>query len=99
MSVGDKVLVRRVAFDGKHMIQATYKDDVYTVVSQKNPDIPLFTVRSGDIEKTLHRNLLYLLDLHEDEVDEADVDEKDEAADADKHADVDDEKEKDVIKD
>jgi len=66
-------------------------------VSQKNPDIPVFTVRSGDIEKTLHRNLLYLLDLHEDEVDEADDDEQDEAADADKHADVDEDKKKDVI--
>jgi len=74
--------VRRVAFDGKHKIQDTYEDDVYTVVSQKNPDKPVFTVRSGDVEKTLHRNLLYLLDLHEDEVDEADGDEEDEAADA-----------------
>jgi len=69
ISEGDQVLVRRVAFDGKHKLADTYKDDIYTVVCQMNPDVPVYRVRSGGKEKVLHRNLLYLVyyrDLDED---------------------------------
>ena len=56
ISVGDQVLVRRVAFNGKHKLADTYKDDIYTVVCQMNPDVPVYRVRSGGNEKVLHRN-------------------------------------------
>ena len=58
---GDRVLVKIVAFDGKHKISDRWEDDIYVVVRQPNPMIPVFIVQkeSGEGKKrTLHRNLL-----------------------------------------
>jgi len=65
ISKGDRVLVRRVAFDGMHKLADTYEDDIYIVVCQMNPDVSVYCVLSGYKEKVLHQNLLYLVD-HQD---------------------------------
>ena len=61
LRVGDRVLVRIVAYDGKHKIADKWEDNPYLIISQPNEDIPVFTVRREDGEgrcKVLHRNLL-----------------------------------------
>ena len=52
ISVGDKVLVRILAHEGKHKISDTFEDSTFTVISQKDTDITVFTVKSEDgVEK------------------------------------------------
>ena len=61
LGTGDRVLVKVVAFDGKHKIADRWEDHPYIVLSQPNPDIPVYKVSREDGEgrcKTLHRNLL-----------------------------------------
>lgn len=58
---GDKVLVRKVAFEGKHKIADKWEDNIYIVLDQPNLDIPVFRVQKEDGTgriRTLHRNLL-----------------------------------------
>ena len=58
---GDRVLVKILAFDGKHKLADRWEDGVYIVLSQPNQDIPVFVVRreNGEgRERTLHRNHL-----------------------------------------
>ena len=62
ISIGDKVLVKILKFEGKHKIEDRYENDIYTVVGQPNVQIPVFDVRSDEgIEKRLHRNHLFRL--------------------------------------
>ena len=62
IQIGDKVLVKKLKFEGKHKIEDRYENDIYTVVGQPNVQIPVFNVRSEEgVEKTLHRNHLFLL--------------------------------------
>lgn len=63
--IGDKVLVRRMAFDGKHKIEDRYEEEVYTVEEQPIPEIPVFKIRLGDKVRTLHRNLLFVIENHD----------------------------------
>ena len=60
ISMGDRVLVKRVAFDGKHKLADKWEEEVYTVVEKPNSDIPVYVVQTEDKQKkrTLHRNLL-----------------------------------------
>ena len=39
---GDRVLVKILAFDGKHKIADRFEEDVYTVIEQTIPDIPVY---------------------------------------------------------
>ena len=58
---GDRVLVKVVAFEGKHKLADKWEDEPYIIQSQSNEDIPVFVVRkeSGTGKnRTLHRNLL-----------------------------------------
>ena len=58
---GDRVLLRNVGIPGKHKLGDKWGKYPYIVVSQPNPDIPVFRVRpetGGGRVKTLHRNLL-----------------------------------------
>jgi transposase InsO family protein len=57
---GDRVLVRRTAFKGKHKLANKWETDPYIVITQPNKDVPVFVLRkeNGKIERTLHRNLL-----------------------------------------
>lgn len=61
ISIGDKVLVRNVAFKTKHKLADKWQDTEYEVISQPNPDLPVFVVKSLDdrgVSRTLHRNML-----------------------------------------
>ena len=58
---GDRVLVKIVVFDGKHKISDRWEEDIYQVVRQPNPKIPVYVVQKENGEgrkRTLHRNLL-----------------------------------------
>lgn len=61
VEIGDRVLVRNVGLKNKHKLSDKWGEDPYVVVSQPNPDVPVFRVRpekrSGR-ERVLHRNLL-----------------------------------------
>ena len=57
---GDRVLVKIVAYDGKHKIADRWEDVPYVVIQQRNPEIPVYTVIREDGEgrtRELHRNL------------------------------------------
>ena len=57
----DRVLVKIVAFDGRHKIADKWEEDIYVIVSQPNSDIPVFKVRKENEtgrDRVLHRNLL-----------------------------------------
>ena len=61
MEAGDRVLVRNLGIQGKHKLGDKWGRYPYIVVSQPNPDIPVFRVRPENgigRERTLHRNLL-----------------------------------------
>jgi len=58
---GDRILVKIVAFDGKHKLADKWEEDVYVVLDQPNIDIPVFVVQREDgtgKKRTVHRNLL-----------------------------------------
>jgi transposase InsO family protein len=58
---GDRVLVRVLAFGGKHKLANKWEEEVYVVTRQPNPDVPVYTVRKEldptQRERTLFRNL------------------------------------------
>jgi transposase InsO family protein len=61
VKVGDRVLVRNVALQGKCKLADRWQPDAYVVVSQPNADIPVYSLRRENgqgASKTLHRNLL-----------------------------------------
>nr|KAG5692917.1 hypothetical protein BaRGS_031421 [Batillaria attramentaria]KAG5699313.1 hypothetical protein BaRGS_004250 [Batillaria attramentaria] len=53
---GDRVLVRILAFEGKHKLSDKWEEDVYTVESQPNQEIPVYVVAKED-DKRLMRPL------------------------------------------
>ena len=60
-SIGERVLVKVLAFEGKHKIQDRFEEDIYTVIEQPNERIPVYRVRSetSNTVNTLHRNRLF----------------------------------------
>jgi hypothetical protein len=61
VAVGDRVLVRHVGLRGKHKLANYWEDDVYNVIDQPDPTIPVFTVKKEgkhSKHRILHRNLL-----------------------------------------
>ena len=61
LEVGDRVLVKTLAFDGKHKLADRWDEFAYIVISQPNKDIPVFVVEREDGEgrrRSLHRNHL-----------------------------------------
>jgi hypothetical protein len=60
--VGDRILVRKVRFDGTHKLVDKWEKDIYVVLNQPDPEIPVFDVRpecgTGKTRR-LHRNLLH----------------------------------------
>ena len=63
---GDHVLVKVVAWEGKHKIADRWEDELYTVLKQSNPDIPVYVVQredKDDPKQTLHRILLLPINL------------------------------------
>ena len=67
LNVGDSVLVKNLGLKGKHKLANKWRDEVYTIVSQPNPDIPVFQVQHESQVKTLHRNNLLRFNVPEDE--------------------------------
>ena len=73
---GDRVLVKKLAFTGKHKLADRWEPEIYIVTDQPNRDIPVYIVqiesRTGGkrCRRTLHRNHLLpigeLLSLDED---------------------------------
>ena len=61
LAKGDRVLVKVLAFEGKHKIQDRFEKDVYIVTDQPNDQIPVYKVKSetSSTTKTLHRNHLF----------------------------------------
>ncbi|XP_033730411.1 uncharacterized protein LOC117319771 [Pecten maximus] len=58
---GDRVLVKVLAFEGRHKLADRWEPDVYIVQSQPNRDIPVYTILRENGEgksRTLHRNHL-----------------------------------------
>lgn len=62
LEVGDKVLIKVLAFEGKHKLANKFEDEECVIVEQPNVDIPVFKVKSSDGRlRTLHRNNLLAL--------------------------------------
>lgn len=62
LEIGDRVLVKRVAFKGKHKLADKWETEIYVVVAQPNSEIPVYTVKKESQKgtcRTLHRNLLF----------------------------------------
>ena len=56
LELGDRVLVKVLAFDGKHKIADKWSEDVFIVIEQPNIEIPIYKVRrenGSDGEKFL----------------------------------------------
>ena len=64
LEVGDRVLVKILAFDGKHKLSDKWTEEIYVVTEHPNLDIPVYKVKreNGEgSERILHRNnLLHL---------------------------------------
>ena len=60
LEIGDRVLVRRLAFDGKHKISDKFEEEIFIVTEQHRPDIPVYKVEgeTTGLMKTIHRNHL-----------------------------------------
>ena len=63
LEIGHLVLVRKIAWKGKHKIQYRWESDEYQVIGQPTPGIPVFKVVcvAGGRTRILHRNLLLSL--------------------------------------
>ena len=72
---GDQVLVKILAFDGKHKIADKFEEELYTVIDQNKEDIPVYKLRGNDTGKIkhLHRNHIFLV-KHQDEIDTDEID-------------------------
>ena len=64
LEVGGRVLVKIVAFDGKHKLSDKWTEEIYIVTEHPNVDRPVYKVKRVDgegLERILHRNnLLHL---------------------------------------
>ena len=60
LEIGDLVLVRKTAWNGKHKIQDRWQSDEYQVIEQSTPGIPVYKVQcvAGGRTRILDRNLL-----------------------------------------
>ena len=78
LSIGDHVLVRQLAFEGKHKIADKYEEDLYEIVDQPKLDIPVYKIRreTDGKERTLHQNHLLRVDGMNTEEEKEDEEEK-----------------------
>ena len=69
LTVGDRVLVRKLAFTGKHKLADKWEPEVHVIISQPNEDIPVYTIepelrhskdgkKKRRVQRTIHRNHL-----------------------------------------
>lgn len=70
---GDTVLVKKTVFSGREKLADKWEDDIHVVISQPNPELPVFKIkpvsRPGRV-RTLHRNLLLPV-ANDDEADKS----------------------------
>ena len=76
----DIVLVKRVAWKGRHKIQNKWEPNEYVVIEQPNLEIPVYKVKSLEDKKirTLHRNMLLPLGVKFLPEDDSDQDSEEE---------------------
>ena len=61
VTVGDRVLVRNIALQGRHKLANRWEDHIYVVLDQPSGKVPVFVVQREDRQgrkRTLHRNML-----------------------------------------
>lgn len=61
LDVGDRVLVKALAFDGKHKIANRWEEEIYVVLDHPNLEVPVYVVKKENGQgrkRTLHRNHL-----------------------------------------
>ena len=60
LEIGDRVLVRRLAYDGKHKISDKFEEEIFIVTEQPRADIPVYKVEgeTTGLMTTIHRNHL-----------------------------------------
>ena len=65
LQIDDIVLVKRVAWKGRHKIQNKWEPSEYVVVDQPNLKVPVYKVKSleDNKERVLHRNMLLPLGI------------------------------------
>ena len=67
IDIGDKVLVKILAHEGKHKTSDKYEEPMYRVIGQPREDIPVYQVRAPDgTVKTVHRNHLHPVNYLDD---------------------------------
>ena len=68
--MGDKVLVRRLSFEGIQKTEDRFEPHMYVVLELPRPNIPVFRVRSEETnrERTIHRNDSRLVDHQNREI-------------------------------
>ena len=56
LDIGDLILVRKIAWKGRHKIQDRWESNEYQVIRQPNPGIPVYEVNSvaGGRTRVLH---------------------------------------------
>ncbi|KAH3736746.1 hypothetical protein DPMN_043319 [Dreissena polymorpha] len=67
LEIGDKGLVKILAFKGKHKIAGLFEEELYTVIEQISDNVPVYKVQ-GEVTKsvkTLYRNHLHLVRINE----------------------------------
>ena len=76
LQIDDLVLVKRVAWKGRHKIQNKWEPSEYVVVEQSNLKVLVYKVRSLEDgkERILHRNILLPLGIKFIPEDESDHD-------------------------
>ena len=80
MQVHDTVLVKRVAWKGRHKIQIKWEPSEYVVVEQPNMKVPVYKAKSLEDNKirVLHRNMLFPLGIKFIPEEESDQDSEEE---------------------
>ena len=70
ISVGDYVLVRKLAFQGKHKIADKFEEETYKVIEQPRSEFPVYKIEGIETkrERTMHRNHLLRLDRADKDV-------------------------------
>ena len=65
LQIDDLVLVKRVAWKGRHKIQNKWEPEEYVVLSQPNKSVPVYKVKpvGNGKERVLHRNMLLPLGI------------------------------------
>ena len=75
LQIDDLVLVKRVAWKGRHKIQNKWEPEEYVVLEQPNKSVPVYKVKpvGNGKERVLHRNMLLPLGIKFVPEDDSDI--------------------------